>query len=66
MKKIKKIKECKHNKKVFADFILMSDPPLSKWICKDCGYEGTTVGEKTIVSKYDEIKEKFKNSKPII
>lgn len=33
---------CNHDK-VFAEYVLNSDPPKIPWICKDCGVKGTDI-----------------------
>lgn len=49
--------ECKHEK-VYADYILTSNPPQYPWICRLCGETGT---DHEVFSKndYEEIKKIF-------
>ena len=47
---------CKHEK-VYANYILTSNPPQSPWICKKCGAEGVDVETNSkSFSEYDALK----------
>jgi hypothetical protein len=37
-------KDCKHDK-VFAPYILTSNPPQYPWICRKCGFRGCDIGD---------------------
>jgi len=57
--------ECAHEK-VWANVLLMSDPPQKQWICRLCGQFGTEfVGLSSSRDDYREVMEKFhgKNKK---
>lgn len=52
---------CKRHKKVFANYILTSNPPQYPWVCSVCGERGTDRGEyRPIELDYDAIIKKFK------
>ena len=51
---------CQHNK-VYADYILTSNPPKIPWICSKCGEKG--IEEYVAIEKkldYEELIQKFK------
>ena len=51
--------ECQHEK-VFAPYILTSNPPQYPWICRKCGYRSVDKGNITIdVNEYARLCQKF-------
>jgi len=57
-------KECNHVK-VYANEILLSNPPQYRWICSECGFEGIDTGTICVSSSYEDIKKKFEE-KPFV
>ena len=53
---------CSHDK-VYENKMMMSHPPKSKWICKNCGAKGITIIGYPSRHKetYEEISKKFKS-----
>jgi len=50
---------CRHDK-VYADYILTSNPPQMDWVCRICGSRGRDVcGRYTGRSEYDELIRRF-------
>lgn len=56
----KEQKDCAHNNRSYAPYILTSYPPQQKWICRDCGFEGIEIRQ-PINNDYQEIIEKFQS-----
>jgi hypothetical protein len=54
--------KCKHNK-VYANYILTSNPPQSPWICSKCGFKGVDRGQFPTEETYEDIDRRF-NAKP--
>ena len=55
-----KQKDCDHEK-VYANYILTSDPPRYSFICKKCGFKGVVACEDIeIIDEYEELDKKFK------
>jgi len=52
---------CDHDK-VYASYMLTSDPPLYPWICRKCGAEGTDRGQPH-KDEYAELKRNFLEGK---
>lgn len=49
---------CKHDK-VYAQFVLASNPPKSPWVCRKCGEQGHDTQGYTPMGEYEEILRKF-------
>ncbi len=54
--------ECEHLK-VYAPYILASNPPQTPWICSKCGLKGRDVIGVYEENKYAEIEKQFKETK---
>jgi len=52
-------KNCKHENKVYANYVLCSYPPQYPWICTDCGYKGCDQSELGNTPSYEDIEKKF-------
>ena len=50
--------KCNHNK-VYANYILTSNPPQSPWICSECGETGTDKGSYSGGDPYSDLVKKF-------
>jgi len=51
--------ECKHEK-VYANFVLTSDPPQHPWICRKCGERGRDISKHSMnENEYDKLIRKF-------
>jgi hypothetical protein len=57
-KEIKNQESCKHNK-VYANYMIMSNPPRHPWICSICGEQGADVENLNTDSKYDDLIKQF-------
>ena len=53
------IEKCEHDK-VYAQFVLASNPPKSPWVCRKCGEQGYDTQGYTPMSEYEYILKKFK------
>jgi hypothetical protein len=51
--------KCENHKKVYANYILTSNPPQYPWICSECGEKGTDRKDYYDGPSYDEIYKKF-------
>lgn len=56
----KEHKNCVHNDRSYAPYILTSNPPQYDWICRECGFKGTERGL-PIFNDYDRIVRKFQS-----
>jgi len=52
------IKECNHDK-VYQHVMVLSNPPMQRWICRKCGEEGIDTIGTAGTMEYLELKEKF-------
>lgn len=57
------MKKCKHINKAYSNesLVLACYPPItiSKWICKDCGFQGEDRSQGTFNTEYTDTLQKF-------
>lgn len=51
---IKNTKPCNHSK-VYANYVLTSNPPQHPWICSICGEKGVDMESININNEYEEL-----------
>ena len=51
--------KCEHKTKVYANYVLCSNPPQQPWICADCGHKGCDQSELGNTPSYEDIVKKF-------
>jgi len=54
--------KCDHEK-VYANYVLTSNPPQYPWICKKCGEKGIDRGSYYNANAYDELVKEFEKEK---